>query len=99
MTARTTDWLSAQQAVQPDGTESTNLPLINKVLPPLGIVITEEAAMRLAKRAGYFECFPGQICTHYDGGYDTQRLTKLIELAVQHGIEIERKRVLDTTGV
>ena len=29
------DWLSAQQAVQPDGTEVTNLPLINKKLPPL----------------------------------------------------------------
>lgn len=29
------DWLSAQQAVRPDGTEVTNLPLINKKLPPL----------------------------------------------------------------
>jgi hypothetical protein len=29
------DWLSAQQAVRPDGTEATNLPLINKRLPPL----------------------------------------------------------------
>lgn len=29
------DWLSAQQAVRPDGTEITNLPLINKKLPPL----------------------------------------------------------------
>lgn len=31
----TGDWLSAQQAVQPDGTELSNLPLINKKLPPL----------------------------------------------------------------
>ena len=29
------DWLSAQQAVRPDGTEVTNLPLVNKKLPPL----------------------------------------------------------------
>ena len=29
------DWLSAQQAVRPDGTEVSNLPLINKKLPPL----------------------------------------------------------------
>lgn len=29
------DWLSAQQAVRPDGSEVTNLPLINKKLPPL----------------------------------------------------------------
>jgi hypothetical protein len=29
------DWLSAQQAVRPDGTEISNLPLINKKLPPL----------------------------------------------------------------
>ncbi|MES2048762.1 MAG: hypothetical protein V4447_10205 [Pseudomonadota bacterium] len=29
------DWLSAQQAVLPDGTEISNLPLINKKLPPL----------------------------------------------------------------
>ena len=29
------DWLSAQQAVRPDGTELTDLPLINKKLPPL----------------------------------------------------------------
>jgi hypothetical protein len=29
------DWLSAQQAVRPDGTEITNPPLINKKLPPL----------------------------------------------------------------
>lgn len=29
------DWLSAQQAVRPDGSEITNLPLINKKLPPL----------------------------------------------------------------
>jgi len=29
------DWLSAQQAVQPDGTETGNLPLVNKKLPPL----------------------------------------------------------------
>lgn len=33
------DWLSAQQAVRPDGTEITNLALINKKLPPL---VTEE---------------------------------------------------------
>jgi hypothetical protein len=29
------DWLSAQQAVQADGSERENLPLINKKLPPL----------------------------------------------------------------
>ncbi|GGX10105.1 hypothetical protein [Undibacterium macrobrachii] len=29
------DWLSAQQAVQADGSERHNLPLINKKLPPL----------------------------------------------------------------
>lgn len=29
------DWLSAQQAVQADGSERQNLPLINKKLPPL----------------------------------------------------------------
>ncbi|MBR7800639.1 hypothetical protein [Undibacterium fentianense] len=29
------DWLSAQQAVRPDGSEVTNLSLINKKLPPL----------------------------------------------------------------
>ncbi len=29
------DWLSAQQAVRPDGTEVRNLPLVNKKLPPL----------------------------------------------------------------
>ncbi|MBC3873130.1 hypothetical protein [Undibacterium flavidum] len=34
-TKDTGDWLSAQQAVQPDGTELSNLPLINKKLPPL----------------------------------------------------------------
>ena len=28
-------WLSAQQAVLPDGTELMNLPLVNKKLPPL----------------------------------------------------------------
>lgn len=28
-------WLSAQQAVLPDGTELTNLPLVNRKLPPL----------------------------------------------------------------
>ncbi|HEX7643742.1 MAG TPA: hypothetical protein VF472_16160 [Burkholderiaceae bacterium] len=31
----TGNWLSAQQAVLPDGTELTNLPLVNKKLPPL----------------------------------------------------------------
>lgn len=34
-TKDTGDWLSAQQAVQADGTELSNLPLINKKLPPL----------------------------------------------------------------
>ncbi|MFA9275503.1 MAG: hypothetical protein ACEQSE_11590 [Candidatus Aquirickettsiella gammari] len=34
-TKDTGDWLSAQQAVQPDGTELSNLPLVNKKLPPL----------------------------------------------------------------
>lgn len=34
-------WLSAQQAVLPDGTELTNLPLVNKKLPPL---VREEQA-------------------------------------------------------
>lgn len=29
------DWLSAQQAVRPDGTEIKDLSLINKKLPPL----------------------------------------------------------------
>ncbi|MBI1889465.1 MAG: hypothetical protein HYS18_02335 [Burkholderiales bacterium] len=29
------NWLSAQQAVQPDGTVVENLPLVNKKLPPL----------------------------------------------------------------
>ena len=29
------NWLSAQQAVLPDGTELANLPLVNKKLPPL----------------------------------------------------------------
>lgn len=29
------DWLSAQQAVQADGSERKNLPLIHKKLPPL----------------------------------------------------------------
>lgn len=29
------DWLSAQQAVQADGSERQNLPLIHKKLPPL----------------------------------------------------------------
>jgi len=29
------NWLSAQQAVQPDGTEISDLPLVNKKLPPL----------------------------------------------------------------
>jgi hemoglobin len=31
----TGNWLSAQQAVQPDGTTTENLPLVNKKLPPL----------------------------------------------------------------
>ncbi|MDY7579256.1 hypothetical protein RGU70_13100 [Herbaspirillum sp. RTI4] len=31
----TGNWLSAQQAVLPDGTEIGNLPLVNKKLPPL----------------------------------------------------------------
>ncbi len=29
------DWLAAQQAVLADGSELSNLPLINKKLPPL----------------------------------------------------------------
>jgi hypothetical protein len=29
------DWLSAEQAVRPDGTEVQHLSLINKKLPPL----------------------------------------------------------------
>jgi hypothetical protein len=29
------NWLSAQQAVQPDGTEIGDLPLVNRKLPPL----------------------------------------------------------------
>ncbi|WMW80812.1 hypothetical protein RF679_00690 [Undibacterium cyanobacteriorum] len=41
------DWLSAQQAVRPDGTEVTNLPLINKKLPPL-VKPTEDYAPETA---------------------------------------------------
>ncbi len=38
------DWLSAQQAVLPDGTEISNLPLINKKLPPLVATETPQPA-------------------------------------------------------
>ncbi|MBC3882007.1 hypothetical protein H8K35_10040 [Undibacterium sp. LX40W] len=38
------DWLSAQQAVRPDGTEVTNLPLVNKKLPPLVLPEREQFA-------------------------------------------------------
>lgn len=39
------DWLSAQQAVRPDGTELTNLPLINKKLPPLSVSAVQTTEM------------------------------------------------------
>jgi len=39
------DWLSAQQAVRPDGTELTNLPLINKKLPPLSGSVVSAAGI------------------------------------------------------
>jgi hypothetical protein len=35
MTKDTGNWLSAEQAVLPDGTEREHLPLINKKLPTL----------------------------------------------------------------
>lgn len=46
-TKDTGDWLSAQQAVQPDGTELHNLPLINKKLPPLAPQLDESHASTL----------------------------------------------------
>jgi len=44
-------WLSAQQAVLPDGTELTNLPLVNKKLPPLVQVVdtTDVVDSKLSK--------------------------------------------------
>jgi hypothetical protein len=44
------DWLSAQQAVRHDGSEVTNLPLVNKKLPPL-VVTTSAAPNSLAEIA------------------------------------------------
>ncbi|MBV8635529.1 MAG: hypothetical protein JO002_13635 [Burkholderiaceae bacterium] len=41
----TGSWLSAQQAVLPDGTELTNLPLVNKKLPPLSHPENSASAM------------------------------------------------------
>ena len=38
------NWLSAQQAVLPDGTEIGNLPLINTILPPLSRRDTSSSA-------------------------------------------------------
>jgi hypothetical protein len=45
------DWLSAQQAVRPDGSEVTNLPLINKKLPPLSADLTASTKMAKAAQA------------------------------------------------
>lgn len=45
------DWLSAQQAVRPDGSEVTNLPLINKKLPPLSGDLTASTEMAKAAQA------------------------------------------------
>lgn len=42
------DWLSAQQAVQADGSERENLPLINKKLPPLAPNLAPHLAPNLS---------------------------------------------------
>ncbi|WP_034299240.1 hypothetical protein [Herbaspirillum sp. RV1423] len=44
MTKDNGSWLSAEQAVMPDGTERANLPLINKKLPTLSQSPTGEDA-------------------------------------------------------
>lgn len=46
------NWLSAQQAVQPDGTVVENLPLVNKKLPPLVQPQTEPALTVILPVAG-----------------------------------------------
>jgi hypothetical protein len=43
MTKDTGNWLSAEQAVLPDGTEREHLPLINKKLPTLASEPATEA--------------------------------------------------------
>lgn len=44
MTKDTGNWLSAEQAVMPDGTERENLSLINKKLPTLASLPAGSAA-------------------------------------------------------
>ena len=47
MNKDTGSWLSAQQAVLPDGTEVGNLPLVNKKLPPLTQFSADDAQLSI----------------------------------------------------
>ncbi|TDK67563.1 hypothetical protein [Sapientia aquatica] len=69
----TGDWLSAQQAVRPDGTEVGNLPLVNKKLPPL-----YQASTMIG--APYSQRTAAQYCSAIDFAINMEGLDGLVFL-------------------